>query len=145
MSASRMPTRRPSLENAAARLTVSDDFPTPPFSGGDRDHAGGRLELDRLVALRPPATQFAAERGPFLRAHHVEGKLHRRDSGDRADLAADLFLEGMSERASDDRQRDRDGDLTAADGQVAHHVELGDGLAQLGIDHPRERGEDHVA
>jgi len=45
MSASSTPTARPCAASAAARFTVTDDLPTPPFPPRDRDHAGGGADL----------------------------------------------------------------------------------------------------
>ena len=66
----------------------------------------------------------------------------RRYALDRADLARDLLLERVAKRAAGDRERDRDRHVAARDGDVADHVELGDGLAQLGVDHAPECGKD---
>ena len=62
----------------------------------------------------------------------------------RADLARDLLLERVAQRAARDGERDRDGHVAAVDRDLADHVELGDRLAQLGVDDVRERGENGV-
>ena len=49
-------------------------------------------------------------------------------------MLAHLVLEAVSERTTGDGQRDRDRDVTALDEHLAHHVELGDGPLQLGVD-----------
>ena len=63
----------------------------------------------------------------------------------RADLARDLLLERVAERAAGDGERDRDGHLAAGDRDRPDHVELGDRLAQLRVDDVGEGGEDGFA
>jgi hypothetical protein len=109
----------------------------------DRDHARARIERDRL--LRPAAAELRRQRGLLVRAHHVEAQLDALDSGQGADVLGDLVLERVAQRAAGNGERDRDGDVRAVDQDLPHHVELGDGLAQLGIDHVLERAENGVA
>ena len=45
-----------------------------------------------------------------------------------------LVLEAVAERTAGDGQRDHHRDVTALDAHLAHHVELGDGPLQLGVD-----------
>ena len=110
----------------------------------DRKHAGGRIERDRL--LRPAAAEARRQRRLLVGAHHVEVQLHRRNARDRADGALHLVLERRAHRAAGDGQRDRDLDrAVTVNDDIPHHVELGDGLVQLGIDHALERTQDRVA
>ena len=60
MSASTMPTVQPAAASAIARLTVTDDLPTPPLPRGDREHLGQRV---RLGERDLPAGLAAAQRG----------------------------------------------------------------------------------
>ena len=115
MSASRIPTRRPDAANAAARLAVSDDLPTPPLPDAT---AITRVVGSSWIALsasgRPPRS-FVVSAARSVGAHHVELELHRGDALDRTDLARDLLLERVAQRAAGDRERDRDGDVAARD------------------------------
>ena len=61
-------------------------------------------------------------------------------------MACDLVLEARPQGAAGDRQRDRHRDRAIlGDDHVAHHVELGDGALELGVDHALERHEDRIA
>ena len=60
-------------------------------------------------------------------------------------MLGNLILERAPERAAGDGERDRDGHDGALDLDAADHVELGDGLAQLGVDHALQRAQDLVA
>jgi hypothetical protein len=60
-------------------------------------------------------------------------------------VLADLVLEARAKRAAGDGKGDRDGDVPALDAHLAHHVELGDGPLQLGIDDFAERRGDLLA
>src|SRR3954471_12954621 len=54
MSASSTPTRRPISENAAARLTVSDDLPTPPLPEATAiTRVDGSSWIDLWLVARP--------------------------------------------------------------------------------------------
>src|SRR5262249_50105143 len=77
--------------------------------------------------------------------HHVEVERHALDAVQRADRALHLILEARTQRAPGDGQRDRDRHVTAVDLDRTHHVELRDGLAQLGVDHPAERLQHRLA
>ena len=113
------------------------------LAAGDRDHARARVERDRL--LGPAAAELRRQRRLLLGAHHVEAQLDAAHARQRADVLGDLLLERRAQRAADDRQRDRDGHVRAVELDRADHVELGDRLAQLGVDDALERLEDRVA
>ena len=60
-------------------------------------------------------------------------------------MLRDLILEARAKRAADDSQGDRDGHIRAVDPDLPDHVELGDRLAQLGIDDERKGSQNLVA
>ena len=68
MSASRTPTRRPSDAKAAARLTVSVDFPTPPLPDATAiTRVVGSSWIVPVSALLPPRSRVvSAERSSGL-------------------------------------------------------------------------------
>ena len=111
----------------------------------DREHPRRGADRD---ALRPPgdaAAQPLRQLGALVGAHHVELERDRLDAGEREHVLAHLVLEAVSERTTGDRQRDRDRDVTALDEHLAHHVQLGDGPLQLGVDDLSERLGDLLA
>ena len=109
----------------------------------DGDHTRRRVERDRL--LRPAATELGGQRRLLVRAHHVERELDATHAREAADVLRDLILERVAEGATRDCECDRDRDVGAVDLDGPDHVELGHGLAQLGIDHALERAQDVVA
>ena len=143
MSASRTPTSWPSAASAAARLTASDDLPTPPLPDA--------TAITRVVAGSCTPFGSAPPRSLVVSAARSSGVITskcRRDRGDarqRPDVTGDLLLEARAQRAAGDGERDRDGDVGAVDLDLADHVELGDRLPQLRVDDERERSEDLVA
>ena len=60
------------------------------------------------------------------------------------DTILDLLLERVAERAAGDGQRNRHRHAAAVDHDVPHHVELGDGTLQLGVDYLLERFENRI-
>ena len=129
--------RAPCAANAAARLTVSVDLPTPPLPEAT---AITRVVGSSWIALsdsgRPPRSfEVSAARSSGLMTSNSSRTAV--DALDGADLTRDLLLERVPERAAGDGERDRDRDVAAGDRDLADHVELGDRLAQLGIDHVR--------
>ena len=108
----------------------------------DRDHPSRRRELD--AALLDSAAQARRERRALVRAHHVEVKADGVDAGQRRDVLLYLILEARTKRTACDRECDRHLDPAAVDLDLAHHLELRHGAAQLGIDHVPERNQDLV-
>ncbi len=108
----------------------------------DRDHARRRRELD--AALLDAAAEARRQRRALVGAHHVEVQLDALDVRQRRDVLAHLVLEARAQRAAGDGERDRHLDAAFVDLDAAHHPELGDRAAQLGIDHVPERGQDLV-
>ena len=137
--------RWPSRSNAAARFTESVDLPTPPLPLAI---ASTRVEAPTEIPFERPSTlprSFCVEGRALLRAHHVELERDGLDSGQRQEVLAHLVLEARAKRAAGDGQGDRDGDVAALDANLAHHVELGDGPLQLGVDDLAERLGDLLA
>ncbi len=145
MSASRIPTRRPCAANAAARFAVIDDLPTPPLpeataitrvvgsswialsSAGlpPRSFVVSAIRSSGLITSNSSFTEVTPSTAPTSRATCSWKELR---SGQPTTVSA--IVTDTSPR------RDR---------HVADHVELGDRLAQLGIDHVAERGENGFA
>ena len=144
MSASRIPTRAPLSRERSGEVRGQRRLADAALAGGDRDHAGRRVELDRLVRLGPAASELRRQRSALVRAHDVELEPDGCDALDGADLARDLLLERVPERAARNGERDRHGHVAAVDRDLADHVEIGDRLAQLRVDDVRERGEYRV-
>jgi hypothetical protein len=105
----------------------------------------GLLTAEDAGAALDAAAELRHQLLPLLRRHHVEVERHLGNAVDGPDLARDLLLERVAERAARDRERDRDGDAAAVDLDAADHVELRHGLAELGVDDAAERGDDRVA
>ena len=84
MSASTTPTFRPCLAIAMARLTVTDDLPTPPLPLAiaktlvSEPGCANGISRCRLAAL-----QHVLEAGALLGGHHAQGQV---DAGDAVDL-----------------------------------------------------------
>ena len=140
MSASRIPTSCPSAASAAARLTVSDDLPTPPLPEAT---ASTRVFGDELDALAlDAAAQLRRQRGALVGRHHVEGSVTDATPGSAPTCSATWSskLERSGQPATVSAIVTRD--VAAVDREVADHVELGDGAPELRIDHAAERRED---
>ena len=148
MSASRMPTIRPRRASATARLTVTDDLPTPPLpeamastrvGGGDRRLGG--------VLPRLPAGP-GHHRRPFLGVH-----------GGHCDLDASAPSPATARGPRTSRSiwlRSGQAAMVSAtstvtssplDRDAAHHAQVDDVVAELGVDRrpagvgaPRPRG-----
>ena len=144
MSASSTPTRSPRSTSAAAMLAVSVDLPTPPLP--DATATTRVAGSSRILAARGGRRGAGSRARPSPRAHHVEVERDARDALDAADVPRDLVLEARPERAARHRERDRHVDVASArDDDVAHHLELGHGPLELGVDHELERLQDRVA
>ena len=107
MSASRTPTRRPAEDSAAARLTVSDDLPTPPLPLATARTRVERSTRDPLRALGDAAAELRRQRCLLLGRHDVERHGRPLDARHGADVLRDLILEARPERAAGDCERDR--------------------------------------
>jgi uncharacterized protein RhaS with RHS repeats len=116
-----------------------------PLSARHREDAGLRVHRDPGRALGDASAQPRGERALLLRRHDVEGQRDLLHTLERKQRAVDLFLKARPERTAGDREGDRHADALALDGYVAHHVELDDGTAELGVDHALERAQDLVS
>ena len=137
--------RCPSVENAAARFAVSVDLPTPPFPLAIASTRVLLSRRDSLRALADAAAELLGQRGLLVGGHDVELEADALDAVERRNPTLDLVLEARAERATGDGERDRDGHVTLLDTDVAHHVELGHGTPELGVDDLFERLVDLVA
>jgi hypothetical protein len=73
MSASTTPTRRPSAARAAARLTVTEDLPTPPLPEATAyTRVSEPLLGEGDLTLGDPTAQLGLQGGALLVAHDVE-------------------------------------------------------------------------
>ena len=124
-------------------MTVSDDLPTPPLplaTAITRVRGSSAIDFSGL-----PPRSFVVSTA-FSSGLITSNRSSTRSTfGERADVLRDLVLEGAAQRTAGDGERDRDRDGIAVDQDVANHVELGDRLPQLRIDHALERAQDLVA
>ena len=131
-----MPTSRPRLRSASARLTESDDLPTPPLPEATAiTRVRGSTERPFVAGFSPPVSRVLSE------ARCCSSMCEKRTStrptpahGRR--VVADLALEVLLERAAGHRQDDLDQHVAAVDDDLAEHPELDHVAAQLGIDDP---------
>ena len=126
--------------SAAAMFTVSDDLPTPPLPERPRGRAssaraGCRASRRRRAAWSsaPRARRASSRRSAARRSRHRAATRRARAPDPRSSSAAGSPTT-VSAIVTDD--------VAAVDLDAAHHVELGDRTAQLGVDHLAERGED---
>ena len=111
----------------------------------DREHARAAVERQALRASGHAAAEPLGQRCALVRRHHVELERDAFHACDGRERFGDLLLEAVAKRATGDGERDHDDDVAAVDLDVAHHLQLGDGTPQLGVDHLLERGEDRFA
>ena len=145
MSASSTPTRRPASDSAAARLTVSDDLPTPPLPLAI---ASTRVERSMAMPFERSATpplSFVVSAAFSSGDMTSKATAVRANAGDGADVPRDLLLEARAKRTTGDGERDRHGHVPAVDPDLAHHVQVGDRAPELRVDDLLERLPDLVA
>src|SRR6266487_3948152 len=107
MSASTTPTLRPLAASAAARLTVTEDLPTPP------------LQVAALVIT-----------------HHVELDPHARHTRHPGHRVGDILGDLVFQRTPRDREPDVHPHGTAGrDRDILDHPEFGDRAAYVGVEH----------
>ena len=132
----------PWAARAAARLTVTDDFPTPPLP-----LATARIRAVRgisvsgaLLGLLPGATHQVRA---LLGVHLAHADLHAGDTGQapqaRLDVVADLGPHGTAGDGQGDLHPDHPV-LVHVD--VLHHAEIDDAGVQLGVEHRLEHPPD---
>ena len=142
MSASSSPTTRPRRARATARFTLTDDLPTPPLPEATASTlvvGGMSVATARSWALSR-ALAMSADRS--RRVHHPGADLDPLDAGEDPDLAFDVGSELIAERAGGDGEGDLHAHDAAVHADVAHHAELDDVGAELGVDDAGERGPD---
>ena len=138
MSASRTPTVSPLAASAAARLTVTDDLPTPPLplaTARTRVVDGTSVGAACSRALNR-ARCIAAD---FCSCGHLAVlDLHRAHAGQAADLRLDVLRDLRPQRAAGGGERDVDHDVAVrAHPDVVDHAQVDDGGVQLGVDDAR--------
>ena len=119
-------------------------MPTPPLPDAIAStRVSGASEI--VFSGRPPRSRddSAAFSSALITSKWSSTEV---DALDAAHEPLHLILERGAHRAAGDGQRDRDLDAAVVvNHDVAHHVELGDGLVQLGVDDRLERRQDRIA
>ena len=125
---------------------MSVDLPTPPLPLATASTRVSAVERDPLRALGDAAAQALGQRGPLVGRHHVELERDALDALDRPEHVA-APAPGSSSRSGHPAivSAIAIDDVAAVDPHVAHHVELGHGTPQLGVDHAPERAHDLFA
>ena len=146
MSASSTPTVRPRAASAAARLTVTDDLPTPPLPEPMATTRVVGADGGLLLALGD--VEPGPLHGPPLALGVELGPLDARPSltpGRDPTRARTSALELGPQRAAGGGEGDGDdGGAVGAHLGRGHHAQLDDVAAQLGVDHPAQRLHDVV-
>ena len=141
MSASTTPTRRPCWARDAARLAVTDDLPTPPLPDATaytRVSEPARAKGTSRSATPPRSLVFSSPRCSSLMTPSVT--VTPVTPSTRGEGRGGVLGEGVLERAGRDGEQDRDGDVAGlVGGDALDHAELGDRLADLGVDDRLER------
>ena len=144
MSASTMPTSSPRARSASARLTVSDDLPTPPLPDATAiTRVRSSTAIWRSPSVRPPCS-CSRNAARCASSMCVNPTVTSADAGHGADVHPHLRLEVRLERAAGNREADRDVHVLAVDVDRVDHAELDDIAPQLGVDDLRERGLERV-
>ena len=140
MSASRRPTTSPRWARATARLTVTDDFPTPPLPDDTaRTRAVAGMSVDRArssCALRRArsmsALRSAASISPMTTStRRTPGRLPTRDSTSCLELGP----QGAARHGQGDFHLDPP---VGVDAHRPDHAQIDDVVAELGVDHPQQ-------
>ncbi len=145
MSASSTPTVRPRAASAAARLTVTDDLPTPPLPLAT---ASTRVVDGTSVG---PACSRALKRARCIAADFCSWVISPYSTatavtpGQAADLRLDVLADLHPQRASGRGQRDLHHDrAVGTDADVVDHPEIDDRGVQFGVDDPGQHAADVV-
>ncbi|MDQ0735603.1 hypothetical protein QFZ50_002066 [Arthrobacter agilis] len=138
-----MPTRSPCAARAAARLTVTLDFPTPPLPLAT---AYTRVSDDGLVeryAATPAGTlQAFLQCVPLRLVHHAELDLDAVHAVDARERGLGVPPDRVTQRAAGDGQEHPDAHGPAVDGHGLEHPEFIERAAQFGVDHRGQRCAD---
>ena len=139
MSASRSPTTRPRRARATARLTVTDDFPTPPLPDDTaRIRAVGGMSVARARSSWALRRARSIERAALGRVHLAHDDLDRGHPGEAPHPGFDVGAQLGAQGAAGDGQGHLDRDpAVGGHGHGPHHAEIDDVVAELGVDDAR--------
>jgi hypothetical protein len=136
----------PRRARATARLTVTEDFPTPPLPEETaRTRAAGRDVGGDGPVLLGLRTGLVHEGRALGRGHLAQGHPHRGHPGERAHPALDVGPQLGAKRTAGDGEGHFHVDLAV--GGHRHgpdHPEIDDVVAELGIDDAQEGGPDRL-
>ena len=127
--------------SAAARLTVTDDLPTPPLPEAIvMTWVVAGIAVSAASSLATFHRALAMARGLLVGGHLGPVELHAGHAGQRADPGADVALDLGPQRAAGGGQGDGDGDrAVVGDRGALGHAQLDDVAAQLGVDDAAEQ------
>ena len=135
MSASRIPTTRPREANATARLTVTDDLPTPPLP-----EAMARTRVEVAIAVSG-ASSRAFQRARAMTAARSSASMaatctstERTQSRDRTWFTTSRSIWLRNGTGGDGQCHVHD-DGVVVDADAPDHAEVHDGVAQFGVHH----------
>ena len=143
MSASRRPTTRPRWARATARLTVTDDLPTPPLpddtartravAGMSVDTARSSWALRRARSMR--ALRSAASISPMTTSTGA-------DAGEASHPVLDVrFAAGCARgQPATVRATSTVDPAVGCDADAPHHAQIDDVVPELGVDHAQQGG-----
>ena len=136
---------QPALGESHRQVSRDRRLADAALAARDGVDAGEGVRAELGGPLRLAAPQALGERAALGRCHHRDVDGHVGHPGDARRGGAHVPFDRVGGRAADDRQLDADrrvpvgGHLHAAD-----HVELGDRLADLGVEHGGQRTPDGV-
>ena len=145
MSASSTPTVSPRWARATARLTVTEDLPTPPLPEATaRTRAVSGMSV---TAPGPPAPAPGPvhERTALGGVHLPHDDLDPTHAREAPDAGLDVVLIWVRRGQPGHGQGHLDLDLpVGVHAQGPDHAQIDDVVAQLGVDHPQQRGADRL-
>src|SRR4029453_8299646 len=128
MSQSITATRCPWAARPAARLTVTEDLPTPPLPEATASTRVVDSSPQKVIFFCCWAAQAGDNGLALVLGHDPEVDLDPGDAGQGGDGRGDVPGDAVLERAAGHGEQDLDGDQAAVvDGDVLDHVEVGDG------------------
>ena len=136
MSASSRPTTSPRRARATARFTLTEDLPTPPLPEATASTLVRRREVGRHRPVLGLEACLRHERGALALVHDAGADLDARRHPRAPSAGLDVGAQLISKRAGGDREGDLHPHASRLDLDRAHHAELDDVAAELGIDHP---------
>ena len=135
MSASRMPMVRPRRARATARLTVTDDLPTPPLPeamASTRAVAGMAVSGASSRAFQRARAMTAARSAASMVAMRISIEVTQSSASTWPRTSCSIWE--RSGQAAMVRATSTD-DPVAGDGDGPHHAQVDDVVAELGVDH----------